>query len=213
MTTELLLQGERLYLLPERAVWWPAQKTLIVSDLHWGKSAHFRKHGIPMPGGTQEKDSMRLAGLVRQYGTERMIIAGDCFHSQHNKEVDGFGTWRAAHAALHIDFIPGNHDILPLHFYDDWRLTVHEQGLLTAPFFISHDEVQAPAHFTIHGHIHPGVRLQGPGRYAFPLPAFCIGVDCMVLPAFGQFTGCHLVKASSYRQVFVIGDGKVLQWK
>lgn len=203
-----------MFLLPERAVWWPSEKTILLSDLHWGKSAHFRKHGIPMPGSTQAKDSMILAGLIRSYQAERMIIAGDFFHSAHNKEVDDFGKWRAAHPSLHIDFILGNHDILPRQFYDSWSLAVHEKGLLiNNHIYIAHDDEEDREHFTIHGHVHPGVKLKGLGRQAFTLPCFCINERCMILPAFGQFTGCHLIKDQHFKQIFVIGDGKVMQWK
>lgn len=210
---EILLEEERLQLLAEHAVWWPAKKTLLLSDLHWGKSAHFRKNGIPMPGGTQDKDAQCLAKLVRDYSAERLIIAGDFFHSRHNKEVDNFGLWRAAHSALHIDFVLGNHDILPRQAYDSWELMVHEHSLLVAPFFISHDAVQNPEHFTIHGHVHPGVRLQGLGKQAFTLPAFCLNETCMVMPAFGEFTGCKIVRGQDYRKIYVVGDGKVMLWK
>ena len=43
------LQGEELILTNKRAMYWAAQKALILSDLHVGKTAHFRKHGIPIP--------------------------------------------------------------------------------------------------------------------------------------------------------------------
>jgi DNA ligase-associated metallophosphoesterase len=211
--TEILLQDERLFLLPERAVWWPAQKAILLSDLHWGKSAHFRKHGIPMPGSTQVKDSNKLAELVQRFGAERMIVAGDFFHSKHNKEVDDFGTWREAHSSLHIDFILGNHDILPTKYYDEWHLQVHKEGLLVNDIYIAHDLEDDTEHFTIHGHIHPGMRVHGLGRQGFSLPCFCVNEKCMVLPAFGQFTGCHLIDEKAYKNVYLIGDGKVIQWK
>ncbi len=211
--TEIMLENEQLSLLPERAVWWPSQKTILLSDLHWGKSAHFRKHGIPMPGGTQHKDGQRLAGIVQKHGAERLIIAGDFFHSRHNQEVEDFGIWRASHKELHIDFVLGNHDILPRNAYESWNLCVHESSLLEKPFFISHDAVQNQDQFTIHGHIHPGVKLHGLGRQSFTLPAFCINHTCMVLPAFGEFTGCKIVRADDYQKLYVIGDGKVMLWK
>lgn len=211
--TEILLACERMFLLPERVVWWPSEKTLLLSDLHWGKSAHFRKHGIPMPGGTQVRDGMKLAALVRQYQAERMIIAGDFFHSRHNKEVDDFGTWRQAHQALHIDFIPGNHDILPRELYRSWSLQVQEQGMSVGSFYITHDREEVAGQFNIYGHIHPGIRLQGLGRQAITLPCFCINEQSMILPAFGQFTGHKLVQAGDYKNIFVIGDGKVMRWK
>ena len=210
---EIMLQGERLELLPERVLWWPAKKTIILSDLHWGKSAHFRKHGVPMPGGTQEDDALRLATVVRNYGVERMVIAGDFFHSKHNKEVDDFGRWRDAHSSLHIDFILGNHDILPRQAYKKWNLELHEISLLLEPFLITHDDTLTSEYFIIHGHIHPGIKLHGLGRQAFTLPAFCINKHCMILPAFGKFTGCKLVNAIDFEGVYVVGDDKVMKWK
>ena len=202
-----------MVLLPERAIWWPAQKALLLSDLHWGKSAHFRKNGIPMPGSTQRKDGLRLAELVSRFGAERMIIAGDFFHSKHNKEVDDFGTWREAHTALHIDFILGNHDILSPALYKSFNLTVHQQGLLINSVYIAHDLEEDSEHFTIHGHIHPGVRVHGLGRQGFSLPCYCVNEKCMVLPAFGQFTGCHLINPDHYKHIYLVGDGKVMSWK
>ena len=210
---ELMLRGERLMLLPERVVWWAAKRTIILSDLHWGKSAHFRKNGVPMPGGTQEDDALRLAMVIRNSGAERMIVAGDFFHSKQNKEVDDFGRWRAAHSSLHIDFILGNHDILPLEAYEAWGLQVHRENMSENPFFISHDAADHTDLFTIHGHIHPGVKLHGLGRQAFTLPAFCIGEKQMILPAFGKFTGCKLVPSDHFNGIYVVGDGKVMKWK
>lgn len=209
MKQEVVVAGARLELLPERALWWPAAGALIVSDIHWGKSAHFRKHGLAMPAGIQTADGQRLADLVRQTRTERLIIAGDFFHSRMNQEVDDFTHWRAQHQELHIDFIPGNHDILPPEMYQQWQLQLHPHGLESAPFFIAHDAARKPGFMTIHGHIHPGIRL-GKGR---PLPCFCFAAHSIILPAFGSFTGCKLVAPQDYEQLFVVGEGKVLRVK
>lgn len=205
------IEGEELTLLPERALWWPAHRALILSDVHWGKSGHFRKHGYAIPGGTQDADAARLSAIIQRYKPERLIIAGDLFHSRHNKEVDAFGRWRAAHGGLHIDFIIGNHDILSKDFYEAQALTIHQESLLLEPFFISHDAVQDPQHFTIHGHIHPGVRISGIRPVS--LPAFCFNKTCGVLPAFGAFTGCKAVRLGDYDRIFVIGEGQVLALK
>jgi DNA ligase-associated metallophosphoesterase len=206
---EITLQDEQLHLLPERAVWWPAQRAIMLSDVHWGKSAHFRKHGIPMPGGTQRQDAMRLAGLLRRHRAERLIIAGDLFHSKHNSEVDDFAHWRSAHSALHIHFIMGNHDILPASFYHSINLEIAQEGLALGPFYITHDDAQYERLYTIHGHIHPGVSVPGAGTY----PCFAIGAHAMVLPAFGKFTGCKRVALAHYRSVYVVGEEKVMQLK
>ena len=213
MLQEITLQGEQLHLLPERAIWWPAQRAIILSDLHWGKSAHFRKHGIPMPGSTQQHDAVRLAGVLRRHHAEQLIIAGDLFHSKHNSEVDDFTHWRNAHAGLHIHFVMGNHDILSAHFYQSLNFIVHREGLSIGPFYIAHDEVAHEGLYTIHGHLHPGVSLQGLGVKTLSLPCFCIGEHAMILPAFGRFTGCKRIEPAHYRNVYVIGEEKVMKLK
>ena len=36
-------------LLPAKAVWWPAESMLVVSDLHLAKAEHFRSQGLAVP--------------------------------------------------------------------------------------------------------------------------------------------------------------------
>src|ERR1044071_1772764 len=169
---DIVLQGESVKLLAERALYWPAQKMLIVADLHWGKSAHFRKHGIAIPGSTQTRDEVKLARLVREYSAERLVIAGDMFHSRHNAEVDIFTHWRNAHQSLHIDLVPGNHDILPKEMYTGWNLQLHDQ-LKTSPFLIVHDAPADCTDFCIHGHVHPAIRISRRGHNSIKLCCFC----------------------------------------
>jgi len=209
MIQSVVVAGEEIVLLPERAVWWPARKALIVADIHWAKSGHFRKHGLAMPAGIQAADGLRLAKLVRQYQAERLIVAGDFFHSHYNAEVDDFSHWRRQHPDLHLDFIRGNHDMLAPEFYRQWNFHTYETGLEIGPFYITHDAVEKPGSFTIYGHLHPGLRLGG-GR---PLPCFCFTKDSLLLPAFGSFTGFKIIAPANYSQVYVAGEGKVLQLK
>ncbi len=212
---EIDLQGEQLQLLPQKALWWAAQKTLIVADLHWGKSAHFRKHGIAIPTDTQSHDELRLAGLIRDYKAERLIIAGDLFHSRSNLQVEVFSHFRNAHDSLHIDLVIGNHDILPASKYTDWQLAQHQECFVVGPFCIAHDMLRDSDHFVIHGHVHPAVRLKPKGNHQPAVKLCCFAIDAgrMILPAFGQFTGTYVLESADYKHMYVIADDKVLQWK
>lgn len=207
------IQGEQMLLLPEKALFWQQQKTLIVSDLHWGKTAHFRKHGIAIPLQTQQNDEIKLAKLVADHKAERLIIAGDLFHSRENNEVDSFSHWRNAHSALAIDLVLGNHDILPLEKYTDNTVTVHEMILDTGPFVVSHDEIEAPDKFYIHGHIHPAFVVSGKGRNNIKLPCYCMDGQKLVLPSFGSFTGSHKISSAQYQHIYVIAEDEVIQWQ
>ena len=44
--------GAALHLLPQKAAWWPAERTLLVADAHIGKAVSFRRLGVPVPPGT-----------------------------------------------------------------------------------------------------------------------------------------------------------------
>ena len=43
--------------------------------------------------------------------------------------------------------------------------------------------------YVLAGHLHPGVRLHGPGRQSVRLPCFAFGRNAALLPAFSEFTG------------------------
>ncbi|RYD57101.1 MAG: ligase-associated DNA damage response endonuclease PdeM [Sphingobacteriales bacterium] len=210
---DIVLQGEQVKLLAERALLWPSQKTLIVSDLHWGKGAHFRKNGIAIPMNAQQQDETRLANLIYNNQVERLIIAGDLFHSKHNNEVEAFTHWRSGHASLHIDFVTGNHDILPKEKYLDWNMELHTDGLHIGPYYIAHDAPEDCDTFCIHGHLHPAIRISRRGHTAIKLNCFCEDTHRFILPAFGQFTGNLVLEPSEHKHIYVIAETQVLKWK
>lgn len=208
------LKGEKLALLPERAIWWERERTLLVADLHWGKSAHFRKHGIAIPLQAQTNDELRLAKLIREKKAERLVIAGDLFHSKANNQVDIFSHFRKSHSELQIDLVIGNHDILQKEKYASFSLTQHDECLDINPFCIAHDMIPGSKQFVIHGHVHPAVRIKsrGSNQPSIRLCCFAEYENSMVLPAFGEFTGSHTLEAGDCRHVYLIAGDKVMQW-
>lgn len=211
---EISLQGEQVKLLPEKAIYWPAEKALIIADLHWGKTAHFRKNGIAIPIHTQNTDEVKLANLINRFNVERLIVAGDMFHSRENNEVANFAHWREAHQQLHVDLVIGNHDILPAESYLSNKINVMDEMMDAGPFLVSHDELKEPGKFYIHGHVHPCCSIPATGRNKnLRLPCFCADNNRMILPSFGSFTGSHKVDTAGFKQVYVIADDEVLQWQ
>ena len=83
---KLLLHKQTLWLSPERCIYWEEQKALIVSDLHFGKTGHFRKSGIPVPQNIYKEDLQRLVSQIQHFNASHLIVVGDLFHSVANKE-------------------------------------------------------------------------------------------------------------------------------
>ena len=79
--------GNDLLFNNQRSIYWQAQNALIFSDLHSGKSAHFRKHGMAIPSCLHYNDLERLQFLIKHYKPKQIIIVGDLIHAACNKEV------------------------------------------------------------------------------------------------------------------------------
>lgn len=210
---QIEIQGEQVGLLPGKALLWPAQHTLILADMHWGKAMHFRKHGIAIPASAQHADEIRLAEMVRQYGVERLIVAGDMFHSVSNRQIDDFMHWRNAHAQLDICLVAGNHDVLAAGQYMNYRVRLQPDMLDLGPFIITHDATAETDKFQVHGHIHPCFTATGKGRAGVRVPCFCMDNNRLVLPSFGSFTGGHKISADDFRHIYLVAADEVIQWQ
>ncbi len=88
------ISGNHFVVSAQKCLYWEEEKALILSDLHLGKSGHFRKNGIAVPQHVFKEDMQRLFSLIQFYSPQKVIIAGDLFHSRSNKEHDFFVRWR-----------------------------------------------------------------------------------------------------------------------
>jgi hypothetical protein len=82
MTALVTIAGERLQLLPQRALLWPARALLMVADAHFGKAARFRTLGVPVPSGTTAANLQVLDGLIARHAVERIVFLGDLMHGR-----------------------------------------------------------------------------------------------------------------------------------
>ena len=203
-------------LSPERVMFWEKQKTLVIADLHIGKTGHFRKSGIPVPQHIYKEDLLRLFTQILFFKAERLIITGDLSHSQSNKEMDLFKKWRHDLETLQIILVNGNHDILEDEWYDS-LLIERKDSLDIGNFSFCHDPKDARAvvkenkHYTFCGHIHPSISMHGRGRQSLQFPCFYFGNTIGILPAFSRFTGYVSVKAKKGENVFAIIEKSIMQ--
>ena len=74
--------GEHLVLLPDRAIWIPERRMVIVADLHWGKAAAFRAAFVPVPTGTTARDLARLTRVLHETAATSLVVLGDLLHAR-----------------------------------------------------------------------------------------------------------------------------------
>ena len=200
------------HLLPERAVWWPARKTLLIADLHLGKAATYRALGQPVPGGTTQENLARLTALIAQHTPQQIVFLGDFLHAAAASTSDVLAAlyeWRARHDAVDITLVRGNHDRRAGDPPALLRISVVNEPHLHGPFALCHHPQQHATHFVLAGHVHPVCRLSGRGGDSLRMPCFVADARQAILPAFGEFTGGWMVDAKPKRRLYLSGGGVV----
>ncbi|MDB5002879.1 MAG: pdeM [Mucilaginibacter sp.] len=212
--TPFTLLNQDLLLLPQRAIYWQQQKTLIAADVHLGKVGHFRKAGIAVPRDMEQGDLGVLSDLIHEYRPEKIVFLGDLFHSDMNADWDWFKLWRQQFPKLEIILIRGNHDIVHDDHYHQLNISLHD-SLLIEPFLMLHhpqaeEELDELTGYVFCGHIHPGINLTGKGRQSLTLPCFAFGKRQAILPSFGKFTGRVAIRNLKTDRIFAVLKDKVM---
>ena len=211
MKESITLAGEELWLLSQKAIYWPQERTLFIADTHFGKIGHFRKEGLAIPAGAQKNNYRRLFDLLLQVQPKKLYFLGDLFHSKMNTEWQSFTETIARFPNCEFHLISGNHDILRTAYYQEAQLHCHLESIPLGPFWLSHEPEVAPDElYNLCGHIHPGVKLKGMGKQSLRLPCFFFTERGGILPAFGDFTGLFTMTAKAQNKVYLIIEGKVI---
>lgn len=204
------IAGEAMRLLPQRAAYLEGQRTLLVADAHFGKAVSFRRLGVPVPEGTTQGTLARLDAALAATGAERIVFLGDLLHSRRAHAAATLGAvsaWRAAHRQLECVLVRGNHDRHAGDPPPEWAMQCHEHPLRAGALWLAHEPHAATDAYVLAGHVHPGAVLAGRAHDRLRLPCFHFGPAVGVLPAFGEFTGLHVLPRGEGDRVFVVhGD-------
>jgi DNA ligase-associated metallophosphoesterase len=215
-TVDVTFGGQQFLLTSDRAVYWPAARTLFLADLHFGKAATFRAFGVPVPSGTTAKDLMRLSALIGCFAPQRLLILGDMLHAKESHVVtDQLLVWRRAHAQLAIELVVGNHDLRAGEPAEELGIHVHVEPLVEQGIAFEHEPPDPsgppPALATIAGHVHPIVRLSDYDGSGVRVPCFVVEEKQMIVPAFGSFTGGWKMDRIAGRKLYVSAAGRVVE--
>ena len=181
------LAGERLMLDPDGALFWPAQRALVVADLHFEKGSAAAARGALLPPWDTRATLDRLATLLRRWQPETLVALGDSFHdaggSARLAPADR-ARLRAMAGAHRIVWVLGNHDPappegLPGTAVAEWR---------AEKLCFVHQGRPGSALGEISGHFHPKSLVRTPAA-AVCRPCFVFDSRRLMLPAMGAYTG------------------------
>ena len=208
MTLTIEIQQQRFLLHASGAIFWKDKNMLLISDVHLGKVAHFRKHGIAIPNETIIENFIRLTKVVNFFKPQSIVFLGDLFHSKINKEWDLFSRWTQSISAK-IFLIEGNHDIVAKYKYTDLQIEIFKEWVVDG-FLLTHYPEERQGLYNFCGHIHPGIKLKGIGKQSLKLPCFFQSEKQLILPAFGEFTGNFYLTPRENDNVYAITKDEVI---
>lgn len=183
-----------LLALASGALFWPAQDTLCVADLHLGKALRPAiGGGAPLPPYEIRETLIRLESDLDMTGARKVIALGDSF--DHQRTPERLSRDDTAHLARLLTraewhWIAGNHD-------PETRVAGAQPAVQEAHIdgIVLRHIAQPPPHpkaatnhnlGEISGHYHPKAQLPLTRGYR---PAFLVDAQRIILPAYGAYTG------------------------
>ena len=196
--TLLHLAGEMLTPTLEGGLWWPSERTLIVSDLHLEKGSAYAAGGQMLPPYDTGVTLSTVEALCEAFAPDRVISLGDSFHDR-SAELRLPQEYAARIQALTVAhewiWVEGNHDPDPPRHLGGRAEKVLEIG----PITLRHEPTGAS--HEIAGHLHPAARIAGRGR-SVRRRCFATDGERLTMPAMGAFTGGLNVLDPAFAEVF-----------
>jgi DNA ligase-associated metallophosphoesterase len=194
----IVVNRETLLLDALGAAFWPAESTLIVSDLHFEKGSSFARKGQMLPPYDTMTTLARIADLFARHKPRRVIALGDSFH-------DGEGPDRLPDAARErlANFISqsewiwieGNHDPdVPAWLGGRTTGEIAIGGLV-----FRHEPTGSLGE--VAGHLHPCATVTRRG-HSMRRRCFVSDGARLVMPAVGAYTGGLSVRDPAFQALF-----------
>ena len=210
MTINRINIGENHFdLHPSGAIYWVEKETLMLADVHLGKVAHFRKNGIAVSREAEGSFYKKITLLSNEFELKRIIFLGDLFHSFQNNEWHLFSSW-VKQQQNELILIEGNHDVIPASKFEQLGITI-TSNFSEETFYFCHFPTKKEKYFVFCGHVHPGVKLKGAGLQQLKMPCFLQSQNQLILPAFGAFTGLHILRPKEDDRVYVTSGKEVME--
>jgi hypothetical protein len=169
------------------ALYWPAQKALLVADLHLEKASFYARQGQMLPPYDSRATLDELAGLIARTAAEKIFCLGDNYHDDEGEtRLEGDAALLLTEMTRRVRWIwiSGNHDrdVSGL-----WGGEVMAEWIGDG-LALRHEATPDTELPEISGHFHPKLRVPVRGRHV-SRRCFVKGEKHLIMPAFGALTG------------------------
>jgi DNA ligase-associated metallophosphoesterase len=213
VTQSIQFANQELILCNKRVVYWPKYQALLLSDLHLGKSGHFRKNGIAVTNKISIEDIKRLKDVLEFFYPKDVYIIGDLVHANYNKEWILFQNLIHEFKDIKIHLIKGNHDKISYKTADELCLYAVNNEIKLDNILLTHQPSPNTNMPNIYGHIHPGIRIKMMYNKYITYPCFMHNNKAFVLPAFSTFTGCNtMYKLGNDVQYYIFDEAHIIKY-
>jgi len=200
LRSHLSVAGHTLRPLVAGALYWEAEDTLLVADLHMEKGAAFAALGMLLPPYDTRSTLSRLGKIIDRIDPGRVVALGDSFHRSECAERmadDDLSFLTALQQDREWYWICGNHDP---HLPASVGGTVCET-LTICGVTLRHEPSEASSAPEIVGHLHPVARI---ARRGTVVRRRCFATDGnrLVMPAFGAYAGGLNVLHDAFQPLF-----------
>lgn len=186
--------GHEMALADGAALYWPAERAVLVADLHLEKASWHALHGAMLPPYDSRATIERLTRIVQASGARRVITLGDNFHDDAGAlrlEPGARAMLEGLICATDFVWITGNHDEAMARSFGAAVMRELEVGGIT----LRHEAKAGERRHEVSGHYHPKLRIRIRSRHiarpcaVLARQARAGGAERMILPALGAFTG------------------------
>jgi hypothetical protein len=180
------------------ALYWEAERLLVVSDLHLEKGSSYAMRGVLLPPYDTIATLGRLGAVIARFDPKTVIALGDSFHdrdahqrlSPANREI-----LAALQTRRDWIWIAGNHDpALPQNLGG-----VVASDVAIGAVTFRHEPTGAKGE--IAGHLHPKARVSTRGR-SMERRCFASDGERLVMPSFGAYTGGLNIRDAAFAKIF-----------
>ena len=187
LTQPISICGKTFLADQSGALYWPAEKTLIVADLHFEKGSAYASRGLMLPPYDTRQSLLRLAQVIDRLEADTVVALGDSFHdcdAADRISADDLQILKIIQEDRRWIWVTGNHDPIIPDIFGGERVDELVLGGVT----LRHEPRLGRITHEIAGHMHRAARLSIHGT-SLRRPCFVANGLRLILPAFGAYTG------------------------